>query len=316
MNRRLIASLALTPLLLAALPAQPSAAQAGAAPFTIVETGQSFARLQEAVRAIGDGDGTISIAAGRYRDCAVQEAGRIAFVAKERGTAVFQGEMCEDKATLVLRGRASHVDGLTFQGASVPDGNGAGIRMEKGNLTVSWTAFRDGQCGILSANDQQSSIEIDRSTFSGLGKHPDGNGAHALYIGEYRSLKISRSRFERGTGGHYVKTRAPRIEVTDSSFDDSAGRTTNYMIDVSVGATGLIARNTFVNGAGKENYSTMIAVNPEGETNPSAGLVVENNDASLAPGVRYTTVFVGNWGDKPVVRNNRLGPGIKAVEVR
>jgi hypothetical protein len=313
MNRRLIASLALTPLLLAAF---PSSAQPGTAPFTVVETGQGFASLQEAVRAIGDGDGTISIAPGRYRDCAVQEAGRIAFVARERGTAIFQGEMCEDKATLVLRGRASHVDGLTFQGASVPDGNGAGIRMEKGNLTVTWTAFRDGQCGILSANDPQSSIEIERSTFSGLGKHPDGNGAHALYIGEYASLKITRSRFERGTGGHYVKSRSPRIEVTDSSFDDSGGRTTNYMIDLSVGASGLIARNTFVNGAGKENYSTMIAVNPEGETNSAAGLVVEGNDVSLAPGVLYSTVFVGNWRDKPVVRNNRLGPGVKALESR
>jgi hypothetical protein len=317
MNRRLFSSLALTPLLVAALPGQPAAAQAGAAPFTIVETGQSFTSLQEAVRAIGDGDGTISIAPGRYRDCAVQEAGRIAFVARERGTAIFQGEMCESKATLVLRGRASHVEGLTFQGASVPDGNGAGIRMEKGNLTVSWTGFANGQCGILSANDPASSIEIDRSTFSGLGKHPDGNGAHALYIGEYGSLKITRSRFERGTGGHYVKTRSPRIEVTDSSFDDSQGRTTNYMIDLSVGASGRIARNTFVNGVGKENYSTMVTVAPEGQTHSSAALVVENNDVSLAPGVRYTTVFVGNWSDdEPVVRNNRLGPGVKALEGR
>ena len=131
--------------------------------------------------------------------------------------------MCEGKAALVLRGRSARVEGLTFTNMRVADGNGAGIRIEQGDLAVSETMFVDGQCGILSANDPNSRITIDRSTFSGLGRHPDGNGAHALYIGDYGSLRVTNSRFERGTGGHYLKSRAPRIEVLDSSFDDSAG---------------------------------------------------------------------------------------------
>lgn len=315
MTRKL--ALILSPaLLLAGFPASPTSAQPGGA-FTVVETGQRFARLAEAVAAIGDSDGTIRIAPGRYRDCAVQVAGRVAFVAEARGTAVFEGDMCEDKATLVLRGRESHVEGLVFIHASVADGNGAGIRMEKGNLTVSWTRFVDSQCGILSANDPASSITIDHSTFSGLGKRPDGNGAHGLYVGGYGHLKITRSRFERGRNGHYVKSRAPRVEILDSSFDDSQGRETNYSIDLSNGASGRIAGNTFVNGVDKENYSTMITVAPEGRQNDSNGLVVEDNTVSLAPGVRYTTVFVGNWSDdKPIVRNNRIGPGVTALEGR
>ena len=56
------------------------------------------------------------------------------------------------------------------------------------------------------------------------------------------------------------------------------------MIDLSNGAVGRIAGNVFVNGIGKENYGTMIAVAPEGAENRSAGLVIENNDVSLAPG--------------------------------
>jgi len=304
-------------LLAAALLAPPGVAQPGGAPFRVEETGQTFTSLQEAVTAIGDGDGTIYIAPGRYRDCAVQVGGRVAFIAEERGTAVFDGEMCEGKAALVLRGRGSHVEGLVFQNARVPDGNGAGIRMEQGNLTVAWTVFQNGQCGILSADDPGSTITIDHSTFSGLGKHPDGTGAHSLYIGDYGALIVRNSRFERGTGGHYLKSRSPRIEVTGSSFDDSRGRATNYAIDLSAGASGRIAGNTFVNGNGKENYSTMIAVAAEGAHNSSANLVVENNDVSLAPGVTYETVFVGNWGDDtPTVRGNRLGKGIKAEEGR
>jgi hypothetical protein len=291
--------------------------QAAAAAFTVAETGESFARLQDAVDAVGEGAGTIRIAPGRYRGCAVQEAGRIAFVAETSGTAVFDGGACEDKATLVLRGQSARVEGLVFTHVRVADGNGAGIRIEQGDLTVSYTKFIDGQCGILSANDPSGSIRIDHSTFSGLGKHPDGDGAHSLYIGNYGRVSVIRTRFERGTGGHYLKSRAARIEVLDSSFDDAEGQTTNYLIDLSNGATGRIAGNVLVNGARKENYATMIAIAAEGAENPSDGLVIENNDVSVAPGFRWHTAFVGDWsGERLTLRGNRVAPGIALLERR
>ena len=306
MKYRLMLALGLA----AAAAAAPLLAQSSA-PFTVAETGESFESLGEAVSAIGDGTGTIRIAPGRYEDCAVQEAGRVAFVAEQPGRAVFDGGICEDKATLVLRGRSARVEGLVFTHAEVDDGNGAGIRLEQGDLSVSRTLFVDAQSGILSASDPGSSIAIDHSTFSGLGRHPDGDGAHSLYIGDYGALRVTNSRFERGTGGHYLKSRAPRIEVLNSSFDDSQGRTTNYLIDLPDGAVGRIAGNVFVNGLGKENYGTMIAVAAEEGSNSSAGLTIENNDVSVAPGFPWRTAFVGDWsGERLVIRNNRVGPGI------
>jgi hypothetical protein len=277
--------------------------------FTVAETGESFETLQEAVNAIGRGSGTIRIAAGRYGDCAVQEAGRIAYVAERRGEAVFDGGACEGKATLVLRGKSARVDGLVFTRVRVPDGNGAGIRLQEGDLDVSYTLFSDGEGGILSHNGPPGSIRVDHSTFTGLG---EGDGVHSIYIGHYGSLRVTNSRFERGRGGHYLKSRAPRIEVLDNSFDDSRGRRTNYLIDLSNGAVGRIAGNVMVHGTGKENYSTMISVAPEGKENRSAGLVIEDNAASVAPGFRWTTTFVGDWsGERLEIRNNRLGPKIE-----
>ena len=305
-----------TLLLLSVAAAAPVAAQ-DEGPFTVAETGQSFDALADAVEAIGPGTGTIRIAPGRYRDCAVQEAGRIAYVAASRGTAIFDGGMCEGKATLVLRGRSARVEGLVFTHMQVPDGNGAGIRIEQGDLDVSQTLFIDGQCGILSAADPNGTISISYSTFSGLGRHPDGDGAHSLYVGHYGALRVANTRFERGTGGHYLKSRAPRIEVLDSSFDDSQGRNTNYLIDLSEGATGRIAGNVFVNGTGKENYGTFIAVAPEEIHNPSDGLVIEANEASVVPGFRWTTTFVGDWsGGRLVVRNNRIAGPVRLLERR
>jgi len=301
--------------LAAALSAAAAGAQPAPARFTIVETGQGFARLADAVEAIGEGRGTIRIAPGRYRDCAVQEAGRIAFVAETAGTAIFDGGICEDKATLVLRGESAHVEGLVFTHDRVADGNGAGIRIERGDLSVAYVRFVDGQCGILSAADPNGTISIDHATFSGLGRHPDGNGAHSLYIGHYGALRVTNSRFERGTGGHYLKSRSPRIEALNNSFDDSAGTDTNYMIDLPEGAVGRIAGNIFVQGLGKENYGTLIAVHAEAGDNPTAGLVIEDNVASVAPGFRWSTAFVGDWsGEALVIRNNRLGERIAELQ--
>ncbi|SFS02659.1 right-handed parallel beta-helix repeat-containing protein [Sphingomonas jatrophae] len=306
-------TLALAALLLATA----AAAQNQSPPFVVAETGKGFYRLQDAVSSIGERDGTIQIAPGTYRDCAVVDAGRVAFQATQPGTAIFDGGTCEDKAALVLRGRDAAVEGLVFQNLRVPDGNGAGIRLERGNLTVSQTIFRNSEEGILTADDRAQSVRIDRSTFSGLGRCDRGlSCAHAIYVGLSGALSVTHSRFERGTGGHYVKSRAAKIEVTDSSFDDSQGKTTNYMIDLSTGAVGTIARNEFVQGTDKENRSALITVAPEARENRSAGLTITGNKARLAPGA-VPTVFLADWSHEPLnVSANTLGKGLKPFEQR
>jgi hypothetical protein len=302
------------PLFLAglALLSAPLLARGADAPFFVQEKNKGYASLQRAVDAIGGGGGTILIAPGTYRDCAVQDAGQIAYVARQPGTAIFDGGICEDKATLVLGGRSARVEGLTFQNLRVADRNGAGIRIEKGDLHVADSLFRDSENGILSASNPAGTITVEQSTFSGLGGCEDGHGcSHSLYIGGYGQLVVRRSRFERGTGGHYLKTRTPRVEILDSSFDDSAGRRTNYLIDLSNGATGTIARNSFVQGRDKENYSALIMIAAEGAANRSAGLVIAGNQAAAVPGAERTSAFIADKSGEPIRSdNNRLGTGI------
>ncbi len=304
-------------LLALALIAAPAFAEQ-AKPFTIAETGQGFDDLQEAVSSVRMGTATIRIAPGVYRQCAVQQGGRITFKAAEPGTAIFEKETCEDKAALVLRGQGSAVDGLVFRGYSVSDGNGAGIRAEMGDLTVTNSMFLDSQEGILGGEPTGQRITIDRSTFSGLGQCDEAvNCSHSIYLGNKGSVTITNSRFERGTGGHYVKLRVPNVTITDNSFDDTAGRKTNYMIDLPDGARGLIARNTFVQGKGKENGSGLIVVAAENKSFPSAGLRVEDNDARMAPGAPGSPAFVADLShERLAVGANRLGAGIRMFEVR
>src|SRR3546814_1324264 len=87
--RRPLLPLAALPLLFA--PA-PLPAQEGVAPYVVAESGRGFARLQDAVDALGDGQGTIRVASGYHRDCALDTAGRIAYVAAEPGRATLDGD--------------------------------------------------------------------------------------------------------------------------------------------------------------------------------------------------------------------------------
>ena len=97
---------------IALIPLAALMAQTPNPPFVVVETNRGYPTLQAAVDAIGSGEGSIAIAPGTYRQCAVQQAGRIAFLASEPGSAEFTGTACEGKAALVLRGTEASVSGL------------------------------------------------------------------------------------------------------------------------------------------------------------------------------------------------------------
>ncbi len=304
--------------LVAALPAALLLAQPVPDAFTVVESGESFATLQDAVNAVGNTRATISIAPGTYRQCAVQEQGVITYVAIEPGSVILAGRSCEGKAALVLRGTGAEVRGITFSNLAVADGNGAGIRLEKGALNVAYARFENSQQGILTGDDPQGRIYITRSTFTGLGTCENSAGcAHSLYIGNYGALTVRESRFERGTGGHYLKARAASVTIEGNSFDDANGRATNYMIDLPAGSIGRIADNWFVQGRDKENYSAFIALGAEDLLHPSDGLEVANNEARFVPGLSRSSVFLADWtGSRIVMQGNRLAAGLKPYEQR
>jgi hypothetical protein len=287
-------------------------------PFVVEGSGRGYDTLSDAVAAIGDGKGTILIAPGVYRQCAVQDGGAVTYRAVQPGTAVLDGEVCEGKAALVLKGRAAAVDGLVFQNYFIEDGNGAGIRLQQGNLSVKRSVFQNAQEGILSHDDPAATISIDHSTFRKLGRcDGDMPCAHSIYIGDYGLLTVTNSRFDQGTGGHYVKSRSGRVNISGNSFDDSRGHLTNYMIDLSNGAGGVIAGNEMEQGEDKDNHSLFISIAPEGRKHSSAGLVIRDNVVRYSPGIERQSAFVANWSnDAPAILQNSLARGITPVVKR
>jgi hypothetical protein len=210
------------------------------------------------------------------------------------------GKSAQGKAIWVIAGDRTRIDRLEFSGATVPDGNGAGIRQEGDGLTITRSWFHDNENGILAGANPDSDVVIRRSR---LFRNGAGDGyTHNLYIGAVRSLTVTGSYVWGADVGHELKSRAARNTIVGNRIADRDA-TASYSIDLPNGGTSLIAGNVIIQGPNSEN-STVISYGAEGFTHDSHRLWVVNNTLVNR---RPTGTFVGlAEGSRANLRNNLL----------
>lgn len=274
------------------LPRVALAKDAGELPYRWAGSGASYLTLTEALQFGGDEE-VLDIAPGVYADCAVISRDRLTLRARVAGSVVFDGKVCQHKAALVLARGNFLVQGIVFRNMHVlPEGNGAGIRLENASLTVRDSRFEDSDTGILTTANPNGRLTIENSQFIRLGHCRPDNCSHSLYAGQIASLTIRNTRFEAGQGGHYIKSRAFRTVLNDNSIDDRAGHQTSYLVDLPWGSAGEISGNSFLQGAAGQSRCCIIAVGAEGAPVPVTRLNVRGNTASKAR--RAPVVFLAN----------------------
>ena len=74
-----------------------------------------------------------------------------------------QGKASQGKAIWVIKGNDNIIEAIEFSECSVPDQNGAGIRMEGTNLIVRNCHFHHNENGILAGNNDKSEIVVEYS---------------------------------------------------------------------------------------------------------------------------------------------------------
>ena len=89
---------------------------------------------------------------------------------------------CEGKAVLVARGDGLRVRNLVLARARVPDGNGAGIRLEGQGLTLDGVRFRNDEVGVLAGAGGAGSVVVRDCVFEGGGTTAPGPSA-AVVVG-------------------------------------------------------------------------------------------------------------------------------------
>ncbi|HMO45538.1 MAG TPA: hypothetical protein PKB14_05860 [Rubrivivax sp.] len=278
---------------------------------TIV-VGDGVASLADAVRRARDGD-TILLPSGEYRgDAAVihQKQLTIRGHGAARPVLIAGGRSAEGKAILVVRDGDILIENIEFRGARVPDGNGAGIRFEKGRLLVRGCAFFDNEIGLLTANFEDARLIIEDSIFAGAPPHA-GALHHLLYAGRIASLKVSGSRFHRGHTGHLLKSRAQRTELAYNLLVDGEGGRASYEVDLPNGGDALLVGNVIGQSAHTENR-VLVAYGAEGHAWPHSRLRMAHNTL-LNDGVQPAW-FLRVWRDRlppgtPVQAVNNLSVG-------
>jgi hypothetical protein len=294
--------------------AQPPPAGTSAGRTLRVGPGRELAMPSQAARIARDND-VVEIEAGLYRgDVARWKANNL--VLKAVGGRVHldaAGQSAGGKATWVISGRNTTVEGIEFSGSRSPHFNGAGIRQQGAGLTIRHCYFHDNQMGILTGRNPDSDILIEFSVFARntVDYKSSGRLGHNIYIGKVRSFTLRHSYVHEATTGHNVKSRAGRNLVLYNRIIDGRTGGSSYLIDLPNGGRSYIIGNVLHQGPRNDNHR-LISFAAEGASNPDQRLFVVNNtfvnDDSSG-------IFVRNSSPVPaVVRNNiMVGPGFMAA---
>lgn len=240
-----------------------------------VGAGEAFGTLSAAVGAASAGD-TILVNAGTYVNdfvtvsvpLTIQSVGGMANFVDDGTVPIPNG-----KAIMTVDANLT-INGLGFSGASVPDGNGAGIRYETGNLTIENSLFQGNQDGLLGAPNPTGTITIDHSEFTGNGA---GDGyTHNIYVGAIQTLTIENSTITAANVGHDIKSRAANDVIIDNRITDGPDGSTSYEIDLPNAGNAVIAGNVIEKGPNAQN-NHFISYGEEGVAYAGNGLSITGN---------------------------------------
>lgn len=272
---------------------------------------EPITRIADAARVAKDGD-IVLIKPGTYRgDVAVWMQNQLEIRGDgARPVIEAAGESAEGKAIWVFRSGEFKVDNIEFRGARVADGNGAGIRFERGTLEVSNCVFDDNENGLLTANFEDAELHIRASVFVNAPR--DAHLQHLLYVGRIGRLTIEGSRFHNGYSGHLIKSRARRSELRYNLIHDGASGEASYEVDLPNGGDALLVGNVIGQSAASQN-PVVVAYGAEGPNWPVSRLQLAHNTL-ISTGWRPAW-FVRSWQDKlpadtTIVTRNNLTVGL------
>ena len=278
---------------------------------------ESIQRIADAARLAQDGD-TVTILPGHYRgDVALWQQDRLTIRGLGDGPVLdADGQSVEGKAIWVIRGGTIVIDNITFRGARVAHFNGAGIRFERGKLTVRSSRFVDNETGIMTSNDPNARLQIENCTFSRAPRHA-GALHHLLYVGRIAYFSLRGSRVEGGYNAHLVKSRAQTQRIEYNWLVDGPDGEASYSLEFPEGGAATVIGNIIGQSASTSNL-TLISYGAEGYRWPDNRLVLSHNTLinDRSGGGRFLQVWQHDAHAAPTVmaRNNLLvGVGVFAL---
>ena len=280
--------------------AEPKPASVGTAdaprPVTLKVGPQEKVRtIAEAARLARNGD-VVEILPGDYRgQTAVWTQDRLTIRGVgARPVLSAGGRSAEGKALWIVRGGAIRIENLEFRGARGRDGNGTGIRFERGRLTLHRCAFIDNGIGVLTDDQTEQTLDISDSEFADAPRH-DGLPHHLLHVGAIGRFTLTGSRFSNGHRGHLVKSRARENHVRYNLIADGPDGTAAYELEFPNGGLAYVVGNVIAQSAATED-SVLVAYGDEGPRWPDNALYFAHN--TLINGRHEGGEFLKLWPER------------------
>jgi hypothetical protein len=184
------------------------------------------------------------------------------------------GAAAQGKGIFVTSGERMRIQGFDFIGARVPDRNGAGIRLERGSLSLRDCSFKNNENGILTSNDPAVRLDIEDCEFGTIVRHDGQN--HNLYVGAIAHLRVIGCYFHHGLVGHLLKSRAAVSQILYNRLTDEIGGESSYELEFPNGGQALVLGNLIQQSSGTQNPH-LISFGAEGLTWPKQELQLIHN---------------------------------------
>jgi len=279
---------------------------------------ETYTTIAAAAAASADGD-VIEIDAGTYHEAVIWQHAQLTIrgvggrpVIDMTGQAISNG-----KGIFVSAGADAVFENLELVGASVTDGNGAGLRWEgAGTLAVRDCVFRSNEDGILGGNvgglHPENVATIEGNEFVDNSRGTPGQ-THSVYFGEADTVTFrgnwSHALYPGGSDvGHLFKSRARHNLVLYNRLT-SEDTPSSYELNLPEGGEAYVVGNLIQQRVGGQRIMISFA-DGDGTQYPSSQLYVANNTFVSESAGDATFVRTIQADAKLVLTNNLfVGPG-------
>ncbi len=215
-----------------------------------------------------------------------------------------KGLISNGKAIWLLNGDNIVIENIEFSGAAVKATNGAGIRLQGGDVTIRNAFFHDNEFSIMGGKRPDANVEIVSSRF--WFQKREKRYSHGIYIGRVGRLTLVGNHFKGTDGGHQVKSRALENRILYNRIEDVPQGNSSRLIDLSNCGLSYVIGNDLHQAKTSGNL-TAIGYGKEGCDNRSEKqmqLFVINN--TFVNEAKNGTLVDNRIGGEAIIANNLL----------
>ncbi len=274
-----------------------SAVSATEARTLTVGPGRPLATPSAAARAAQDGD-VVLIEDGEYYDCAIWTASDLTIIGAGANVTITD-TTCQGKALFVVTGDRMTVRNLTLARARVPDGNGAGIRLEGQSLTLEQVRFVNNQVGLLAgAPGPGAEVRVSSCSFE-KGGSGGPRPRFAVSVGSSRVLRIEESTFD-GVEGGQIRSGADRTELLGNRIATGTGEAPAAAV-LATGGDVVMEDNLLTIGPNIPRPPAAVLATGQGAVELRRNRLINPSDEKVALLLDWT-------GSEPRLQDNHVEP--------